>query len=161
MNGAAPANEGTELLVFELAGVRYGIELTRVREVLRAVFITPLPDAPAVVEGIIEVRGEVVPVYDLRLRFGLPPRRLDPDEHIIVAWTGERRVALRCDRADWIERITPDMLRDAGAVALRGRQVAGVASLDGGLVLIHDPEAFLDEAERTALDEALAGRSDA
>lgn len=158
MNASPPAGENVEFLVVELSGVRYGLPLSRVVEVVRAVFITPLPDAPDVVEGIVEVRGRVVPVYDLRLRFGLPPRHLDPAEHIVVVRAGRRRAALRCDRVEWIARVGRQRLREADVVTRGGRQLAGVASLDDGLVLIHDPEAFLGEAEREALDRALAER---
>lgn len=158
MNVDAVADEATEFLVFEVDAVRYGIVLADVREVVRAVLITPLPDAPAVIEGVIDVRGEIVPVYDLRLRFGRPPRALDPDEHLVMAWTGERRVAMRCDRADWIERVPHAALHEAEAITRHGRQLTGVAMLPDGLVLVHDPASFLDEAERDSLEHALVER---
>lgn len=146
-----------ELLVFELAGVRYALDLSCVREVVRAVLITPLPEAPSVVEGVIDVRGEIVPVYDMRLRFGHPPRTLHPDDRLIVAWTGERLVALRCDRTDWIEEVQSSAV-EAPQFGRSGR-IAGVAKLPDGVVLIHDLAGFLEEAEKLALDEALAAHA--
>jgi purine-binding chemotaxis protein CheW len=129
-----------------------------VREVARAVLITPLPDAPAVVEGVIDVRGELVPVYDLRMRFGHAPAALSPDEQLVIAWTGSRLVALRCDRTHWIHTLSSDAI-DPPPVAGSGRRIEGVARLPDGVVLIHDLASFLDQAEAASLDHALATHS--
>jgi purine-binding chemotaxis protein CheW len=154
-------DEVLQLLVFELAGLRYGLELHTVREVARAVLITPLPGAPDVVEGVISVRGEITPIYDFRARFGLPPRPLHPDDFIVLAWTGERKVGVRCERAEWLDELSRSVLAEAPPVALRdGSQLRGVARLEDGLVLIHDLAAFLADAEAAALDRALRERTD-
>jgi purine-binding chemotaxis protein CheW len=150
---------GLDLLVFELAGARYALEAACVREVVRAVFITPLPDAPAVVEGVIDVRGEIVPVYDVRLRFGLPLQRLRPDEQIVLAWTGDRRVAIRCDRTDWVAGAERSRPADGAELKHAGRHIVGVARLADGIVLIHDLQGFLEQAEAEALESALAAHA--
>jgi purine-binding chemotaxis protein CheW len=152
----AATEEALDLLVFELAGARYALELECVREVLRAVFITPLPAAPAVIEGIIDIRGEIVPVYDARLRFGLPARPLHPDDVLVTAWTGERRVAVRCERAEWLGGVSAAAVSDAADLQLRSSRLSGVVRLEDGLVLIHDLASFLEQAERETLDRALA-----
>ncbi|HSK20858.1 MAG TPA: chemotaxis protein CheW [Longimicrobiales bacterium] len=152
--------EDLELLVFELAGTRYALELRSVREVVRAVLIAPLPDAPAVIEGIVDVRGELVPVYDLRARFGLGARALDPDERLVVAWTGSRLAAFRCDRTEWVEHVDPASIEPADSVPGTGRHIAGVARLPEGLVLIQQLDAFLEDAEAAVLDDALSAHSD-
>lgn len=156
MHDSQPDSHTIELLVFELEGVRYGVGLDAAREVLRAVLITPLPGAPSVVEGIIDVRGTVVPVYDLRARFGLPPRRLHPDDRLVMVWTGDRLTALRCERTEWITAV-PAAAVDGSAVVTRGgRRIVGAAKLADGMVLITDLAAFLDDAERDTLGRALA-----
>jgi purine-binding chemotaxis protein CheW len=145
-----------QLLVFELAGIRLALELACVREVVRAVFITPLPGAPLVVEGVISVRGDVVPVYDLRARFGLPARRLHPDEVIVIAWTGTRRAGIRCERTEWLTAASRDSLEPAPEFRdASNTLITGVARTDDGLILIHDLRAFLDSAESDALEHAL------
>ncbi|HSJ06471.1 MAG TPA: chemotaxis protein CheW [Longimicrobiales bacterium] len=154
---AEPA--AVDLLAFEVGGARFGIELTAVREVVRAVFITPLPGAPPTVEGIIDVRGTVVPVYDLRTRFGLPIQPLHPDHRLVTAWTGDRLVALHCERTEWLVSVPASAMERTGAVSLGDRRLAGVAKLPDGIILITDLPAFLDDAERTALDAALAAAS--
>lgn len=159
MEPQTPA-EDLELLVFELAAVRYALELRSVREVIRAVLISPLPDAPAVIEGIVDVRGELVPVYDLRLRFGLAPRPLDPRERLVVAWTGSRLVAFRCESTEWVEHVPRSRIEGPAAVPGAARHLAGVARLPDGLVLIQDLEEFLDAAEAESLDAALSARGE-
>lgn len=135
------------------------MNLACVREILRAILITPLPEAPLVIEGVIDVRGDLVPVYDLRLRFGLPPRALHPDDRFIVAWTGDRLAALRCERTGWIEAVPADAI-DRPEFA-SGERIAGVARLPDGVVLIHDLATFLEEAEAQDLARALETRREA
>lgn len=146
----------TELLVFELDDQRYALALACVQEVVRAVALTRLPGAPAIVEGAINVRGRVVPVLDIRSRFGLPPRRLDPDQHLILARAGARLVALRVDRVAWFLEVPATEIEDATRLTPTLQQIAGVARVGDGLVLIHDLETFLSAAEAEALMAALA-----
>lgn len=147
-----------EILIFELAGQRYGIPLRSVREVVRAVAITALPMAPPVIEGIINVRGAVVPVFDLRSRFQIPPKALQPSDHLILVCARSRLAALRVDRADWMAGIGEDQLADVTTLVPRTGYVDGVAKLPDGLVLIHDIDTFLSQAESAALDAALDER---
>lgn len=155
MTGAA-ALDHIEVLVFQVGEHRYAIPSAQVRELIRAVRIVPLPRAPAIVEGVINVRGEVIPVLDLRTRFRLPPKPLEPTDHFVLAWAGPRPVALRADRAVDLIRLDPRQVQDARAVVPNVEYVAGVAKLPDGLVLIHDLATFLSEAEAMTLDQALA-----
>lgn len=148
-------SEAVELLVFELDDQRYALYLTAVREVVRAVALTRLPGAPGVVEGAINLRGRVVPVLDLRARFGLRPKPVDPDQHLILASAGGRLVALRTDRATRLTTVPVSGIDSAAEVTPAARQIAGVAKLPDGLVLIHDVEAFLTQAESEMLEAAL------
>ena len=129
-----------------------------VDEVQRACAISRLPSAPGVVEGIINFHGEIVPVVDLRARFGLPRKPLALNDRFIIMRCGGRRVALRVDEVD-----TPRSL-GSGEVAgstdeLSGALgVSGVARLPEDLILIYDADAFLSSTERDALERALAER---
>ncbi len=146
----------SELLIFELGGQRYGLPASDVRELLRAVTLTPLPRAPAIVEGVINVRGVLVPVLDIRARFCLPPKPPEPTDHLIVVQTGGRLVALRVDRALELARIEPASVERAEAVVPGAAYVAYVAKFPDGLVLVHDLNTFLSHAEAAALTEALS-----
>jgi len=143
------------LLVFGLHGERFAVKGTAVREVVRAVAIATLPSAPEVVEGVINYRGRVVPVLDIRSRFGLPPRSLHPDQHFVVAEAGPRLVALRVDRAFDLLDVPLDDIESAERVAPGSPHIEGVARRPEGLVVIHDLERFLSLDEGPRLDAAV------
>lgn len=143
------------ILVFTLEGQRFGLPATDVRELVRAARITPLPRAPEVVEGLLDLRGELVPVFDVRRRFRLPARALHPDEHFIIAQAGARKVALRVSRAEGLEPVAPGELDPAPLDWPGVGHVSGVVKRADGMVLVHDLATFLSEAEARALEAAL------
>lgn len=149
-----------DLLVFALGELRFAIPASAVVEVVRVVASAALPGAPAIVEGVINVRGTLVPVLDIRARFGLPPVAVDPDQHLIVARAGARSVALRVDRALDLMTVAKDAVEAVEHVAPGTPLVAGVARLPDGVLVIHDLERFLRLDEGRPLDVALelAGR---
>ncbi len=83
------------LVVFALDDQRYALALARVQRCIRVVAITPLPEAPAIVLGIIDLGGGVIPVINIRKRFNHPPRDVRLSDYLIAATTGKRTVALR------------------------------------------------------------------
>ena len=145
-----------DVLVFEISGLRYALPTSDVSELARAVTIVPLPKAPPIVEGIINVHGHVVPVLDIRARFRLPSRALSHTDHLIVARIGPRLVAVRADRARDLANVDAKDVEDAQTFAPGAEYISGVAKLPDGLVLIHDLRTFLQEAEAAALDDALS-----
>ena len=151
----AAASPAREVLVFEVGGQKYALPTADVCELVRAVAITPVPGAPAVIEGVVDVRGRVLPVLDVRARFRLPAKALDPSDHFIVASAGTRGVILRVDRATHLALIDEASIQPAQALGPGAAYLAGVARLQEGLVLIHDLTTFLSSAEADSLDEAL------
>lgn len=145
-----------EILVFSLGTARYALPSADVDGLVRMVATTPLPRAPAIVEGVIDVHGEILPVLDVRARFGLAPRAPRLTDRLILAKTGGRRVALRCDDVTGLVRVEPNPGSLAHVGPAASAQLAGVATLADGLVLIHDLKTFLSEAEAEALDAALS-----
>jgi purine-binding chemotaxis protein CheW len=148
-------DETLDAVVFELGGQLFGLPAAEVCELLRAVAVVPLPRAPAVVKGVFNLRGRVVPVLDVRARFGLPASAIEPEHHFIVARAGERLVALHVDRATDLVRLNAADLEAARGLVPGAEYVAWVAKVPNNLVLIHDLPAFLSRAEAAALDEAL------
>jgi purine-binding chemotaxis protein CheW len=143
----AQAKAGLEIVVFDLGRQRFGLLAEDVERVLRAVALTPLPNAPAIVEGLISIAGAPVAVLDIRKRFSLGSKLIDVNDLLIITRAGERRVAVRADRALGVVKIDQADVRDAKAVAPMGPQIAGVVALPDGVVLIHNPQAFLTQAE--------------
>lgn len=145
-----------EVLLFRVAGERYGVDAAAVRSVVRAVAVSRLPGAPPVIEGVIDFRGEVVPVLALRRRFGFPDRPLHPDDVFVVARVGARSVALWVDAAPGLASLDPARVQPAAGVVAHPGYVAGVAKLPDGLLLLHDLATFLSAAEADRLDAALS-----
>jgi purine-binding chemotaxis protein CheW len=125
-------------------------------ELVRAVAITPLPDARPLHRG----RRERARPHSARAGHprSLPAARqaLDPCDHFIVASTGSRGVILRVDRATHLALVDEASVQRPETLGPSATYVAGVARLDDGLVLIHDLTTFLSAAEAASLEEALS-----
>jgi purine-binding chemotaxis protein CheW len=143
------------VLIFEIGGLRYALPASDVREVLRAVTIVPLPHAPPIVEGIVNVRGTMVPVLDVRSRFRVAPKAAAHTDHLILACAGPRLVAVRADRALDLVQLDAADISDPARLVPDAGSVSGVATLADGIVLIHDLRMFLHEAEAATLASAL------
>jgi purine-binding chemotaxis protein CheW len=150
-----------ELMVLEVAAVQYAVLQSDVNEVLRASAIVPLPGAPRVVDGALDYRGRIVPVLDLRARFGHPRRAVRPEDHFVVLRAGDRVVTLRADRVLGLAHVDAERVQRPGAIAAGTQYVAGLATLPDGVVLIVDAAAFLSESEGIQLDDALAAHDPA
>ena len=154
-----------QYLLFQLSETLCALPLANVERVLSAVEITPLPEAPNSVCGVINLAGEVVPVFALSRRFGLPERPVKLRDKLIVACpAGEqlaRRVALLADEAQEVITLAAPPQNAAGdqpgtsPLAPGLRLVSGVLPLADKLVVIHDLAAFLSAAEELALSAAL------
>lgn len=151
-------SERLQAVVFRLDAQRFALPLAAVRRIVRAVEVTPLPGAPALVLGAIDVQGDVVPVFDFRRRLGAMGREIDPADQFMIASTARRAVALLIDEAFGVIECERSAVVDSGPVASGLEQFSGVLRLDDGLVLIHDLEKFLSAAESRALDVAMDRR---
>jgi purine-binding chemotaxis protein CheW len=136
-----------ELLIFELDGQRCGLPVADVKEIVRAVLPVSLPGTPPIVEGVINVRGSVVPVLDIRRAFSLPPKPLEHTDHFIVAWVGKRLVALHIDRAVGLVHLTSADVDNFENAVPGENHLAGIARVADDLVLIQDLAAWLRTAE--------------
>lgn len=149
-------NDSIQFLVFTLDDQRYALYLSAVEKTVRAVEVTPLPKCPDIVLGVINVRGRVVPVINIRKRFRLPEREMELSNHLIIARTTKRSVALVVDSVLDILKLADRDIIPAGEVLPAMDYVQGVAKLQDGMVLIHDLNRFLDLEEEKALDVAMS-----
>ncbi len=143
------------LLGFEVDGRRFALPALLLREAVRAVAIAPLPNAPPILEGVINYRGTIVPVLDVRQRFGLPGCPLAPEQHFLIAHAGPGLVALRVDRAVDLVAVEESDIQSASQAAPGARFVAGLARLPDGLLVIHDLDRFLSLEETQQVGAAL------
>jgi purine-binding chemotaxis protein CheW len=151
----ASADAAVQVLVVHVATVRCGFVLDDVSEVLPAVETAALPGAPEVIGGVIDLRGALVPVLDLRRRLGLPGRPPHVDDHVVVCNVGARIVAIWVDRAADVLTIARRDLAPLDGVAQAG-YMPGVTRRDDGLMLVYDVRSFLAADEALRLDTALS-----
>jgi purine-binding chemotaxis protein CheW len=148
-------HDSSYLLEFTLDGLPYALELSRVERVLAVCEITPLPGAPEVVCGAINWGGRLVPIFNLRQRFNLPPRELVLEDRLIIAACRGRLVGLLVDE---VAGVTPCPSEDWIPMAeiASATYLAGVKKTSSGMILIQDLERFLGIEEETALRAALS-----
>ena len=149
-----------EIVLFELGNWRCGLSVPVVREILRAATVVPLPKAPAVILGVINLRGVIIPVFDIRLRFGLPTKTVLPSDYFIVVKAGQRLAALWVDGVLDVAQLAEHAVKNIQELTPHAEYVTGVAKLADGLVLLYDLEAFLSAAEANQLEEALLSMDD-
>jgi len=123
---------------------------------VRAAQITPLPLAPAIILGALDVAGSVLPVFNVRRRFRLPERDIEPWHHFLIARTARRTVVLVIDNPQGVLELPFGAAIDAATIAPHSGHFSGVLRLEDGLVLIHDLELFLAPDEARDLDAALS-----
>jgi purine-binding chemotaxis protein CheW len=145
----------SQLVLFSLDNQRYGLPLECVQRAIRVVAITALPGAPAIVLGIIDLGGMVIPAVNIRKRFNHPPREISLSAHLIIAWTGKRTVALLVDETSGVIDCPPERVAPVGEILPGLAFVDGAVKLEDGLILIHDLESLLSLEEETAIDHAL------
>ena len=144
-----------DALLFTIDAARYALLLRDVAEVVPAVNVLALPDAPDIVEGVVNVRGEVVPVLSLRARLGHPARVPQATEYFILVNARSRRVIVRSDSSPEIVSI-PEMQVSGGEEVERA--LAGVMALPTGIALFQDINRFMDAGDERSLVAAIVGR---
>jgi two-component system chemotaxis response regulator CheV len=139
MNAAANDGPGVEIVVFEAAGQFFGVRSALVRQIVRAATLSAAPHAHPAIQGILNLRGQVVAVFDVRWLLNAPATPLAPTDHFIVTESAGRWLALRADRAVELAKIPSGSVTPAEGVAPDWRTVAGVAKINDRLVLLIDP----------------------
>jgi purine-binding chemotaxis protein CheW len=148
-----------QLVVFTLDKHRYALHLSVVERAVAMIEITPLPSAPDIVTGIVNIHGAIVPVLDIRKRFRLPEREPDPGDQLLIAHSAKRDVALAVDAVHDVLAIPAGEVVAPENILPHLEHVDGIVRLDDGLVFIQDLDAFLSLEEEQALEAAIAEES--
>lgn len=142
------------ILEFSLQGSRHAVPLDHVDRVIPAAAVTALPGAPAGVLGVLDLHGQVLPVFDLRSRWRLPAAELSPRHQFLLVRSARRRLALVIDEALGVQACAAPMDVEVDTTT----PLRGAVQMDDGLVLIHDLERFVSPDEAAALDLAMDRR---
>ena len=141
-------NHGTlQLVSFELGGELYGIEITKVREIILITEITQIPQTPPYVKGLINLRSTVIPVIDLRALFGLPEEELGDDSRIMVIQAAGRTIGIVVDAVSEVLRVKKEQIAPPPpTVAQLGREyLTGLVRLDRQLLILLDIDKILGD----------------
>jgi purine-binding chemotaxis protein CheW len=144
-----------QLVTFRLNDQRFALHVSVVRRIIRVIEVTPLPKAPEIVLGVINLQGQIIPVYDIHLRFRMPVRDVHLGDQMIVAETARRTAVLHVDSVDDVIEIPEERIVEGERILPDLEYVKGVVKTEDGMILIHDLEQFLSPQEEEALQEAM------
>lgn len=148
-------NNIIQIVVFNLDEQLFALKLSSVERTIRIAEITPLPEGPEIVLGVVNIQGKVIPVFNIRRRFRLPEREISLSDHFIIAHTSKRTVFLLVDSVSGIIEIPEQEIVLTEKVIPGMEYIEGVVKLENGMVLIHDLDRFLSFDEQEALDRAM------
>ena len=156
-NKTANATELLQLVSFHLGAEEYGIEILSVQEIIRMMDLTRVPNSPGFVEGVINLRGKVIPVIGMRKRFGLAAMEHTAQTRIIVVEVDGTVVGFVVDSVNEVLRIPADTVEPPPRLAKVDREmVKGVGKLENRLLLLLDVQKLLTQTEQTAMEEVAA-----
>ena len=141
-----------QLVVFRLAQEEYGLPITKVQEINRLVPITKLPQTPSFVEGVINLRGRIIPVIDLRKRFQLGEKEESDDTRIIIVEVDGQTVGVTVDQVTEVVRLPGNAVEPPPpAFILEAQYVNGVGKLDNRLLILLNIDKILTSQEAIEL----------
>ncbi len=138
-----------QLVVFELAGEHYGLDIASVESIIKIQTITSVPQAPGFVEGVTNLRGTILPVIDLRQRFGMEKYSPTRNTRVIVVFTGDKKVGMIVDAVSQVISVSSDAVEPPPdlVTTMNSAFIKGIAKVNGKLII------FLDLIEVLNLEE--------
>ncbi len=149
-------SELVQLVTFNLAEEEFAINILNVQEIIRMLPITRVPNAPKFVEGVINLRGKVIPVVDMRKRFKLASAAVTEDTRIIVVNLLAQTVGFVLDAVSEVLRLPLSVIDDPPAVVagIGSEYMNGVGKLQDRLIILLDLERLLDSQEELAIEKS-------
>lgn len=141
-----------QIVSFKIGNEEYGVDIMRVQEIILMGAITKMPEAPAFIKGLINLRGNVISVTDLRTRFGLESKQADDRTRIIVMNLGERTVGVVVDEVNEVLRISKSQIEPAPSSisGIDHTSIKGLAKLNERILILLDVEQVLRESAQVA-----------
>ncbi|MDR3592702.1 MAG: chemotaxis protein CheW [Negativicutes bacterium] len=143
-----------QLVVFRLAKEEYGLPITKVQEINRLVPITKLPQTPSFMEGIINLRGRIIPIIDLRKRFGLAVSEHNDDNRIIIVEVKGQTVGIIVDAVNEVVRLLQSSIEPPPpSFVLDGQYIHGVGKMENRLLILLNIDSILTSQEEIILKQ--------
>ena len=145
-----------QVVSFSLGSEEYGVDIAQVQEINRMVAVTHVPRAPQFMEGVINLRGQLIPIIDLRTRFGMPRVEHTKNTRIVVTEIGTKRVGMVVDSVSEVLRVPLDQIEDAPDMitGVDTEYIRGVGKVDERLIILLDLAKIISGAERRELEAA-------
>ncbi len=143
-------NDTVQVIVFNLGEERYGVDISQVREIIKPTQITRIPNAPDFVEGVINLRGQITTIINLRKRFGLEPKPIDNNTRIIVVEYNSAVIGMMVDTVSEVKYLsTSDIEALPNIITAReeAKFLKGVGKLPDGLLILIDLNKVLSDEE--------------
>jgi purine-binding chemotaxis protein CheW len=156
MNASSQSNEAIyQLVSFVIENEEFGVDILKVQEIIRTVEITRVPKSPEFVEGVINLRGKIVPVIDLRKRFGIAKRERDNETRIIVVELIDKVVGFLVDKVKEVIRVEKSIIEPPPELTtnISTNYITGVAKLQDRLLILLDLDRVLSSNEQERLTE--------
>ncbi len=152
----AATADSMQLISFNLGEETYGIEITKIREIIRMGQITQVPETPHYIKGLINLRSTVIPVIDLRSRFGLTEGELTDDSRIMVLNVGTRTIGIVVDAVSEVLRVTGDQISEAPptVASLGNEYMTGLVRLEEQLLILLDVDHLFGSEQLSEMDGA-------
>lgn len=149
------ANKEYKVVVFRLGEEEYGVDILQVKTIERMMKITRVPKAPSFVEGVVNLRGEIIPIIDLRKRFDLPAREVSENTHIIVVKIEDLVVGMIVDGVTEVMSISQEAIELPPAIigGINAAYLKGVAKVDNRLIILLNLDRILNIEEISQLEK--------
>ncbi len=150
------AGELLQLVSFKMGQEEFGVDILLVREINRMVEITQVPKSPEYVEGIINLRGRVIPIVNLRLRMGMPKKEEDKHTRIVVVELEDQLIGFVVDAVSEVLRIPRNITEPPPetATGMDAEFITGIAKMEDRLLILLNLNRILSVEEREALRKA-------
>ncbi|GAC1572957.1 MAG: chemotaxis protein CheW [Candidatus Elarobacter sp.] len=150
-----------QVVSFKLGSEEYGVDIAQVQEINRMVAITHVPRAPQFMEGVINLRGQLIPIIDLRTRFGMPREEHTKNTRIVVTEIGAKRVGMVVDSVSEVLRLAVDQIEAAPDMitGVDTEYIRGVGKIEDRLIILLDLARVISTAERRELESSDAAES--
>lgn len=144
-----------QVVVFGLGREEYGVEITEVQEIVRLQDITKIPNTPEFVEGVVNLRGKVIPLIDLKKRFGLEQAERTGDNRIIVVNINDSVIGVIVDYVSEVIRLADDMIEQPPSIVkgIGKEYLKGIGKISDRLLILLDLEKILNSSEQGILQE--------
>lgn len=155
---AAIGNERNEFLTFALGAESYGIEILKVQEIRGYEAVTAIPNAPAFLKGVINLRGTIVPIVDLRIRLNFPNVEYNRFTVVIILNVARRVLGIVVDSVSDVMTLTPEQVRPAPdfSCTFDTEYLMGLATVDGRTLILMDIEKLMAGSDMGLLEKAAA-----